>query len=221
MNKNPIPILYEDDYYIIFNKPANLLVIPTAEEEKNTLVNIANQQYPSVTEEYKLHPCHRIDRETSGIIIFAKGKKNQAFMMDEFKKRTIKKEYVAFVRGKLKNKSGEIKRPIINYKKKFRNKHVAEPALTRYIVMSIQKLYSVVRVFPITGRTNQIRIHFSELGHPLVGDRKYSFGKDFTVKFRRAALHASKITFTHPVTRKNISVTCEIPEDMRVFLNHE
>ena len=208
--KNPIKILYEDDYYIVFDKPANLLVIPTPKNEENTLVNIVNEQYKAPNRDYTLHPCHRLDRETSGIIIFAKGKKNQRLMMDEFKKRTIKKEYLTIVHGNIRYPHGEIKKPIIHEKK--------EPALTRYTTIKTQKLYSVLKVYPITGRTNQIRIHMSMIGHPILGERKYARGKDHRLKFRRVALHAKRIEFLHPITHKHIIIECPIPKDIEEFL---
>ncbi len=210
--KNLIKILYKDDYYIVFDKPANLLVIPTPKNEKNTLENIVNEQYKAPNNEYLLHPCHRLDRETSGIIIFAKGKKNQKLMMDEFKKRTIKKEYLAIVQGRVHKAHGEIKKTIMHEKK--------EPALTRYTTIKTQKSYSLLKVYPITGRTNQIRIHMSMIGHPILGERKYARGKDYPLKFRRVALHAKQIEFFHPVTHKYIKINCPIPKDLEEFLLH-
>ena len=99
--EKPIAVLYEDERTMVFNKPAGLLVIPTPDEEPNTLLNIVNHQYAENKDFGKLHPCHRLDRETSGVILFAKGKQNQQRTMDLFHKKMIKKVYVAFVQGKL------------------------------------------------------------------------------------------------------------------------
>jgi len=120
-----IDILYEDDHYIVFDKPAGLLVIPTPKNERKTLVNIVNQQYAGQKDSVKLHPCHRIDRETSGVIIFAKGKRNQKLMMDLFKRRAVEKKYIAFVHGRLPLKRGEFRKPVKDiHQRKFRKSPV-------------------------------------------------------------------------------------------------
>lgn len=220
ISKHSIRILYEDDYYIVFDKPPGLLVIPTPKNEQATLVNIVNQQCRSEPNTSRLHPCHRIDRETSGAIIFAKGKRCQKLMMDLFKQRAITKKYVAFVHGELPGRQGEFKKPIKDMRqKKFGGRQPrGRGAVTRYSVLKVHRQFSVVEVQPVTGRTNQIRIHFSEAGHPLVGDRKYAFARDFSLKFRRTALHAASLEWVHPVTRKNVVVQSELPKDMAEFL---
>jgi len=166
-----IDILYEDDYYIVFDKPAGLLVIPTPKNECKTLVNIVNQQYADQKYPSRLHPCHRIDRETSGVIIFAKGKRNQRLMMDLFKQRAVEKKYIAFVHGELPLKRGEFRKPVKDiHQRKYRKRLPATPAITSYEVLETKKCYSIVEVQPITGRTNQIRIHFSQARHPIQPD---------------------------------------------------
>ncbi|HBR14704.1 MAG TPA: hypothetical protein DD723_04055 [Candidatus Omnitrophica bacterium] len=214
-----IDILYEDDSYIIFNKPSGLLVIPTFKEEKKTLVNIVNHQYASGGGAGRLYPCHRLDRETSGVIIFAKGKRHQQLMMEAFKRRAVTKKYIAFIHGRMSLQKGEFKSVIHDVdQKKFRNPSSAKMAITRYRVIDDMKSFSVVEVNPITGQTNQIRIHFSRDEHPLVGERKYAFARDYALKFRRTALHASSVEFLHPLIRKLISVRAEMPRDMKEFM---
>lgn len=213
-----IPILYEDEQFVVFDKPAGLLVVPTPKKEKNTLVNIVNHQYGKARGR-QLFPCHRIDRETSGIVIFAWGKQNQEIMMALFKKQLVKKKYLAVVRGKLKQRQGELRSYIKDFDQRKHGRH--EPgklAITRYRVMRNDSGYSVVEVEPVTGRTNQIRIHFAEIGHPLVGDRKYSFARDYALKFRRTALHAWQVAWRHPVSKNMINIQSEVPKDMEVFL---
>src|SRR6266487_3633105 len=95
----PIEVLYEDDCYVVFEKPAGLLVIPTPQKERYTLVDIVNGQYSRFAKQWGLHPCHRLDRDTSGAIIFAKGKHNQQLLMQLFKRRAVHKKYIAFVQG--------------------------------------------------------------------------------------------------------------------------
>ena len=215
----PIEKLYEDEYYIVFNKPSGLLVIATPKNEKNTLVNIVNYQYPAKEGFGHLYPCHRLDRETSGAILFAKGKRNQQIMMDVFKKHGIKKYYIAFVYGVMKKLQGELRSSIRDFdQKKFQKKAPSKLAITRYKVLATKKHYSVIEAQPLTGRTNQIRIQFGQIGHPLVGERKYAFARDYALKFRRAALHAHILELIHPVTHKKMTVESKLPNDMEVFL---
>ena len=214
--RNPIEILYADKEYIVFNKPAGLLVIPSPKKETDTLVHRVNKQLESSV---RLYPCHRLDRETSGIIVFAKGKHNQQLMMEAFKRRQVKKEYIAFIQGRITRKSGEIKSIIHNpFDQHFRKHSSGRLAISRYKVVEIRKHFSIVEVEPITGRTNQIRIQFKEMGHPLVGERKYAFARDYPLKFRRVALHAQVFECVQPVTQREIYISCRLPKDMQEFL---
>ena len=211
--------MYDDESYVVFNKPAGLLVIPTPKNEQNTLVNIVNHQYALKMNGGTLHPCHRLDRDTSGLIIFAKSKRNQQMMMELFKQRAVKKKYIAFVHGTLSKRQGEYRGPVVSLEeKRFRRNFQGEFGITRYQVLEERKGYSVVEVEPVTGRTNQIRVHFSHMKHPLVGDRKYSFARDYDIKFRRVALHAYQLNWTSPTSHKKIHVKVELPRDMGEFL---
>jgi len=178
MKKNPsffrkkIPIIYEDDYYMVFNKPANLLVIPNVQEKQKTLTNIVNVQNAD-DKSWNLHPCHRLDKETSGAIVFAKGKKAQKYLMDEFRNKTIRKDYIAFVQGKIKKVNGVISADVKHLDlKKYAKYESKKSALTKYKVMEQKEHFAIVEIKLETGRTNQIRIHFSGIGHPIVGERK-------------------------------------------------
>ena len=215
----PIPVLYEDEQYIVFDKPAGLLVIPTPKKESNTLVNIVNHQHNARLKGVELHPCHRIDRDTSGIIVFAKGKQNQQLLMEVFRNRKVKKKYVLFVQGRLKQPAGEIRNEIQDLDQRgYRPQGKAKPALTKFRVLQIKKNFTVVEAEPVTGRTNQIRIHFSQEGFPLVGDRKFSIASEYALKCRRTALHAKSIEWVHPITCNLVKITADLPEDMEVFL---
>jgi len=187
---------------MVVEKPAGMLVIPAPGNTHKTLTDLLNSQLAS-----RVHPCHRIDRDTSGLILYAKGKGTQQAMMEEFKQRRVKKSYIAFVNGLLANKSAVIDRPI-----------EGKRAVTKYSVTEQRRDFAVVDVEPLTGRTNQIRIHFKAIGHPLVGERKFAFAKDFKLKFRRTALHSQKLEFSHPGTGEAMSFTSPMPEDMRKFL---
>ena len=167
-----IPVLYEDENCLVFNKPSGLLVIPTDKNEHHTLVNIVNQQQvkgqPTGTKgdsPLHLYPAHRLDRDTTGAILFAKGKENQGKLMQFFKEKQVHKTYIAFVHGRLKEPRGKIRIPIKDYhQRKFASHLPAQSALTHYEVEDYYKDFTVVKVMPVTGRTNQIRIHFSKIG---------------------------------------------------------
>lgn len=209
-----IEILYEDEYLIAFDKPSGIVTIPTPKEKNNTLVNRVNEQSAS-QDGMKFHPCHRLDKDTSGVILFAKGKKCQQLTMKLFHDQLVRKMYIAYVHGRMKNRQGVFTRSIMNHG--YKNSAKGKPAKTTYHVLDYKKEFSIVEVIPETGRTNQIRIHFSEAGYPLVGERKFAVANRYPVKFRRVALHASKLEFPHPVTKKEIIINSRLPKDMEVF----
>lgn len=209
MNEKRYKIIYEDDFLIMADKPSGMLVIPTPAKESNTLTSLINKDLDERGVEVNAYPCHRLDRETSGLIIYAKGKYAQKLMMDEFKNRIVKKIYTAFVHGNIKQPAGVINKFIYD-----RNRKRNEPAMTRYRVTGRKKDFTILEVEPVTGRTNQIRIHFSQIGHPLVGESVFAFRKDFKLRFKRVALHAGSLGFTHPITKKRMSFTSPLPNDM-------
>lgn len=200
-------IIYEDDSILVVDKPSGMLVIPTPKNETRTLTGLLNRELDGRGIQANAYPCHRIDRETSGIILYAKGKKAQQLMMEKFRRREIKKTYIAFAHGRLKRTSGSIDAPIEHKR-----------SVTKYKVLEQRRGFSIVEVEPLTGRTNQIRIHFKALGHPLVGERKFAFAKDYELKFRRSALHSYRIEFVHPLTDKPLIFTSPLPDDMEKFL---
>ena len=202
-----IPVIYEDDWLLAVDKPSGLLVIPTPKKETRTLTSILNEDLAERSKTYRLHPCHRLDRETSGLIIYAKGKSIQEKMMLEFKERKVKKVYIAFLQGHLFKEQGEIKKPI-----------EGKNALTKYKVIQRKKDFTVVEIMPWTGRTNQIRIHFKDIGHPLVGETKFAFRRDFALKAKRLCLHAEALEFLHPITKKSVKLSTGLPEDLKKFL---
>lgn len=205
---NNIPVIYEDNWLLIVDKPSGLLTIPTPKKELRTLTSILNEYLKQKDINYRLHPCHRLDRETSGLIIFAKGKSIQKKMMDIFRHKKIKKIYIAFVQGTLPKNQGQIKISIEGLS-----------AITKYKIIQERKDFTVVEISPLTGRTNQIRIHFKQIGHPIVGETKYAFRRDFKIKAKRLCLHAHALEFVHPVTKNVISLTTPLPPSMKDFLN--
>jgi len=206
-------IVYEDERLMVIDKPSGMLVIPTPKKETNTLTDLLNMDLDERGIEANACPCHRLDRETSGLIIYAKGKRTQKLLMDEFKARRVKKNYVAIVQGNPKKESDTIRSNIYN-----RNKSRSESAITNFRVLERKRDFSVLEVEPLTGRTNQIRIHLARIGHPILGESVYAFRKDFKLRFRRAALHASRLEFLHPVTKKKMVFDSGLPDDMRNFL---
>ncbi|MFH1442015.1 MAG: RluA family pseudouridine synthase [Candidatus Omnitrophota bacterium] len=202
-----IPIVYEDEWLVVLNKPSGLLTIPTPKNELRTLTSILNEEFKEKGFSFHLHPCHRLDRGTSGLIIYAKGKSIQKIIMQEFKDKKVEKHYIAFVNGRLTQDKGAINNPIENF-----------PSSTKYKVLERRNGFSVVEAIPLTGRTNQIRIHFKIIGHSILGEAKYAFRRDFKIKAKRLCLHAKSLSFIHPVTKKNISFDTELPKDMVEFL---
>lgn len=202
-----IPIIYEDDWLCVVDKPSGLLTIPTPKNEQRTLTSILNEDLKIRGLPYRLHPCHRLDRETSGLIIYAKGKSMQKKMMTEFKHRGVQKRYIVFVQGILPENQGRITKTIKDLS-----------ALTKYKVIQRRKDFTVVEAMPLTGRTNQIRIHFRQIGHPVLGETKFAFRRDFSVKAKRLCLHAKVLEFVHPVTKKDVHLSIELPKDLQEFL---
>ena len=212
-SKKRFSIVYEDDYILIINKPSGILVVPTPKGETNTLTDLLNQELDKRGVQAKAYPCHRIDRETSGLIIYAKSKPVEQAMMEQFKKHLVKKTYIAFAHGIVRKNSDTLKGNVYNQKRR-----KTELMNTKYRVIERRKDFTIVEVEPFTGRTNQIRIHFKGLGHPLVGESVYAFRKDFRLRFKRTALHAKALGFTHPVTGIKMNFDLPLADDMVKFI---
>ena len=207
-------IVYEDASLLAVDKPAGMLVIPAKQDKKASLIELLNKHPKESGSDYAIYPCHRIDKDTSGIVLFAKGKKNQESVMKQFEARQVKKKYIAFVRGALSTKNGSL----VSFIKAV-SKFTKKKAVTHYSVLAQTPSWSVVEVLPVTGRQHQIRLQFAEIGHPVLGERIYAFGRDFKVNFRRLALHAQEITLHHPASGKLISLRAELAPDMQKFLD--
>ena len=202
-----IPIIYEDSWLLIVNKPSGLLTIPAPEKQGFTLLKILNDGLKMKNQGYRLHPCHRLDKQTSGLIIFSKGKSTQKKMMQAFKEKKINKTYLAFIDGMMPKNRGLIRNPIRGRK-----------ALTSYQVLKRNKDFSLVKVKPLTGRKNQIRIHFRQIGHPILGEDRFAFRRDFKIKAKRLCLHAQGLDFLHPVTSQPVHLQADLPEYFKRFL---
>ncbi len=230
-----LDIIYEDEYLVAINKPAGLVVHPGHGNKNSTLVNGILHYFNSLSNVDKLRPgiVHRLDKDTSGIIIVVKDDKTHQLLSNLFQERKIKKTYHAIVWGKPKDKDeikNFIKRDIRN-KTAFRVSSVdGKEAITNYELIENYGPLSKVVLYPETGRTHQLRVHMKYIGNPILADDKYSGGiqkiKSFhtdysqllkrTFKFaKRHFLHASSINFIHPYTGKKMNFFSDIPLDMK------
>lgn len=197
-------ILYEDDCLIVVDKPAGVLVIPSPKGETDTLGARVNALLAARGEGgAQAWPCHRIDRETSGVMVYAKGKAMQKKVMDSFQERSVHKTYLALVNGVPGKTQASIRTPI-----------EGQEAVTNFKVLGSCPDWAAVQVMPVTGRTNQIRIHFARMGHPLLGDAKFGIRKEFKRAFKRTALHAWKLELPHPRSGETIRFEAPVPADM-------
>jgi 23S rRNA pseudouridine1911/1915/1917 synthase len=229
-----IPIIYSDENIIVVNKPAGLQVHPSSTEKEKTLVNGLIVTFPEIKEVHDdslgafLRPgiVHRLDKDTTGVMVVARNQKTFWELKELFQERKIHKKYVALIFGQLKEKKGIITKAIArsaNYKKQVvagaKTKTKIRSAVTQFKVLEKFQNYSLVEAMPLTGRMHQIRIHFFSLGHPVVGDKKYQlkFSKNQTVKnAARQLLHAREITFQ--LRGKKFSFSAPIPQDFQDFL---
>jgi len=225
-------ILYEDDGVLVLNKPAGLVVHADGKSKEKTLTDWLTAHYPrivSVGEPLELTSgeviqrpgiVHRIDRDTSGVLIVAKTQSAYDALKAQFQKRTIKKIYDAFVYGKVKKDVGVISSPIGRSKNDFRQFTTAKvrgemrDAVTHYAVLSRGKNYSHLELVPKTGRTHQIRVHLKSIGHPVIADKLYAPSRPKLLGFTRLALHARVIEFTN-IHGKRIIVEAPIPKDFK------
>ncbi len=200
-----IKIIFEDENLAVFDKPAGL-IINAKKKNQSCLTDILNRQFKGI----KYYPCHRLDKQTSGLILYAKSKNMRDKLMDYFKRREVKKSYVAFLHGYLKNHSIKID-----------DKIDGKQSISIVKLLIQKRKFAVVELIPLTGRKNQLRIHCKRIHHPIVGERKFVFAKDYDVKFKRLALHANKLSFKHPVTNKDIKFEIDLPDEMKRFLKND
>ena len=221
-------IIYEDNDIIVIDKPANLTVHPVNPKQDNTLVNELLAYYPDIKNvgEDPLRPgiVHRLDKDTSGLIVVAKNNKSFEYLKNLFKDRKVVKKYLTLVHGKVKDKKGTITKSISLSKKDHRKKSAllddkSKRAWTEYRVIknfSIKdRNYTLLEVFLKTGRTHQIRIHLKSIGHPVVGDKQYKFKRQICPKkLTRQFLHAEYLKFKMP-DGKIMEFKSELPKDLK------
>jgi pseudouridine synthase, RluA family len=213
LKRNKIELLYEDKELIIINKPSGLLSIATTEEKTVTAYNIMTNYVKLSNPKSRIFIVHRLDRDTSGIIMFAKDENLKHKLQDNWDKIVIFRGYVAVVEGILKVKEDTIKNNLIedkNFTVHSTNSNSGELAITKYSVVKEKNNLSLVKLELKTGRKNQIRVHMQELGHPIIGDKKYGSKKNL---IKRLGLHAYKLAFIHPVTNKKMEFETDIPKE--------
>lgn len=217
----PVELLYEDHYLIVLNKPSGLLVHPTGQTSGGTLSNFLAHYYQQQGAICTVRPIHRLDRETSGCVLFAKDSHTQALLEKFLKGGSLKRTYQAVVNGIVDPPTGTIDAPIGPYPNKPNRRAVnlkGDPAITYYKTIQNLSRASLLELTLATGRTHQIRVHLSYLGHPIVGDRMY--GKGSTL-ISGQALHAISLHFPHPVEQRQITVEAPLPENfLRVLENY-
>ncbi|WP_341357725.1 RluA family pseudouridine synthase [Rossellomorea sp. y25] len=208
-----IDVLFEDDHLIVVNKPAGIDTHPNHPDETDSLANLVAFHYQARGESCRVMHIHRLDHDTSGAIIFAKHPLSKAILDRLLTERQIKRTYHALVHGRLKQKNGTISEPIGRDRHHNTRRRVSpsgQDAVTHYKVLEYKNTYTLVEVQLDTGRTHQIRVHMSHIGHPLVGDTLYG-GKPI---FKRHALHAARISFLHPLTDEWIECEAECVDDV-------
>ncbi len=247
----PLEIVYEDDDLVVVNKPAGLVVHPAAGISSGTLANalayrlrnadlglridktasnqqsaISNQQYP------RPGIVHRLDRDTSGLIVVAKTESSHEKLADQFRAREVFKSYVALVHGRVEHESGTIDQPIARDPRNRTRMAVVRggrPSLSLYRVRQRYERFTLLDVEIKTGRTHQIRVHLQWLKHPVVGDAVYGDGRDKTVQdvqvrarinaLKRQFLHAEQLAFRHPRTDELLRFTSKLPDDLAKLLD--
>lgn len=214
----PIKIIYEDKDIIVVNKPKGMVVHPANGNPDGTLVNaimaICKDSLSGIGGEIRPGIVHRLDKDTSGLIIIAKNDKAHINLSNQLKNHLVKKTYIALVRGVVKENEATINMPIgrsqKDRKKMAVNKN-GKNAVTHFKVLKRYDNYSLLEVNIETGRTHQIRVHLSEIGYPIIGDYTYSNGKnEWNIKGQ--CLHAKILEFTHPITNKQMHLEAELPE---------
>lgn len=216
----PLDIIYEDDYLLVINKPANIAIHPSILHFDNSLSNGVKFYFDKLGLKKKIRIVNRLDRNTSGIVVFAKNEYIQECLIKQMKTKELKKEYLAIAKGILESKSDTLNFPIARKEGSIIERTVSsdgDSAITHYDIVKEFNNLSLVHIVLETGRTHQIRVHFSYIGHPILGDTLYGSPSEL---INRQALHSYKLTFIHPVTKKILSLEAPLPNDIKNIINN-
>lgn len=214
----PIDIVYEDNDIIVVNKPKGMVVHPAIGNKDGTLVNaimnICKDSLSGIGGEIRPGIVHRLDKDTSGLLIVAKNDESHIKMSNQIKNREVTKIYIALVRGVINENEATIKMPIgrsTKDRKKMAVSKNGKDAITHFTVLKRYQKYTLLQIKIDTGRTHQIRVHMAEIGHPVIGDYVYSNGKnEFGVEGQM--LHSQKLKFKHPISGMEMSLEAELPQ---------
>lgn len=218
-----VPVRYEDDYLAVVDKPAGLVVHPGAGHRGPTLVDDLAARWPAnhAFDHVRYGLVHRLDKDTSGLLLVAKSGEAYARLKELFATRRVGKKYVAIVTGVPRKRTAVIEAPVGRDKSK-RTAMAVDPggrdASTTYRVVSDNGRYARLEVTIASGRTHQIRVHLGALGHPVVGDAVYGLPASGV---HRQLLHAAELTFDHPVTGEPVTVQAPVPSDFQTFIRRE
>lgn len=219
-NSNIVPaemalnIIYEDEAYIVVNKPSGIPVHPSMDHYTDSLSNGIAFYFNQIGLKKKIRPVNRLDRDTSGIVIFAKNEYIQECLVRQMKSKAFVKRYIAVVSGHLDNLEETINAPIARKDGSIIERCVSEAgdiAITHYKVIKRQPDFDIVECILETGRTHQIRVHFAYLGHSLLGDSLYGTASNL---IDRQALHAYEVEFIHPLSKQKVKYIADIPKDL-------
>lgn len=219
MTKDKLDIIYEDKELVVINKKAHLLSIATADEKINTLYHKVYEYEKKKNKNNKIFIVHRLDKDTSGVVVFAKSQKMKELLQNDWNNLAFNREYYAIVEGRVVKDKDTIKQYLKEtntLKTIVTNKENGKVAITKYEVIKRSKSFTILRINILTGRKNQIRVALSSINHPIIGDKKYGSTKN---PLRRICLHASKLELTHPITKKTLSFEANIPKEFKIFEN--
>ena len=220
-NKKTLPfdILFEDEHIIVVNKPSGLLTIATEKEKDKTLYHIVREYLVSKDKNARIFIVHRLDKDTSGIVVLAKDEKTKNKLQENWNEYVTLREYVAVVHGHLKNESDRIVQKLKETKTNLvypTKDEDGKDAITNYKVIKENENYSMVSINIETGRKNQIRVAFQTLRNPIVGDKKYGDAKD---KETRLYLHANRLKMYYPELKKDILFETPTPNEFKKIMN--
>jgi len=237
----PLDIIFEDAYLAVINKPSGMVVHPGAGISSGTLANAIAHHFkfeddairnPPIQIRNRVGIVHRLDKDTSGLIVVAKSEEAHEALSEQFREREVFKSYIALVHGEMQQNSGEINAPIAREKHNRTKMAVRAHGRNAHSLWKVKKHFEKFTLLAVeikTGRTHQIRVHLASINHPIVGDETYNAGRDKTVRnldvrkaiqdLNRFFLHSEKLSFTHPISNERLSFTALLPKELADFLD--